>query len=334
MNISTSHQVSRYYDFYRDTEIVFTKANLQALRIDPRQIYIKCNGGQWPCIINSTSLQSAKIIIGTTSGAFAFVAKNKNANVSLRYCFVDRNNSLIQFFVNCSVSGITKYQNSNELALINLSFTQQPPDDLIIHIGSFAEINDNFIKRREERILITKDSIRHLNLEKEESIVYINQVPRKCVVKDISFSGAKVLLVGIPKFLLNKTASLEFYFTDTDEKCMVNGNIVSADFLEGRKDIAVVNITYEADKVPIEYKSHVNAYICDFNKKFLRSKNYTNDENNSQTVISPFDKDSNAEEKTENNAQSENQKNNTENVNAKSENSNDQVQQADKVLQK
>ena len=76
MGISTSLQISRYYDFFRDKEIVFTKANLQLLKIDPRQIYLKCGGGQWPCIINSSSLQSAKIIVGKGSGVYTLLQKN------------------------------------------------------------------------------------------------------------------------------------------------------------------------------------------------------------------------------------------------------------------
>ena len=61
MSVNNSHQVSRYYDFYRDKEIVFTKANLISLRIDPRQVYVKTPDGQWPCIINSVSLMNAKM---------------------------------------------------------------------------------------------------------------------------------------------------------------------------------------------------------------------------------------------------------------------------------
>ena len=41
MAVSTGVQIARYYDFVRDKEIVFTKANLQSLRIDPKQIYLK-----------------------------------------------------------------------------------------------------------------------------------------------------------------------------------------------------------------------------------------------------------------------------------------------------
>ena len=54
MAVSTGVQIARYYDFFRDKEIVFTKANLQSLRIDPKQIYLKYQGAQWPCLINSS----------------------------------------------------------------------------------------------------------------------------------------------------------------------------------------------------------------------------------------------------------------------------------------
>ena len=60
--IATNQQINNYYDLYRENEIVFTKDILRSLRVDPRQIYVKCSGAQWPCIINSTSFQMAKII--------------------------------------------------------------------------------------------------------------------------------------------------------------------------------------------------------------------------------------------------------------------------------
>ena len=236
MGISTSLQISRYYDFFRDKEIVFTKANLQLLKIDPRQIYLKCGGGQWPCIINSSSLQSTKIIIGKASGAYTLLEKNPKMPVSLRFCFFSQENAPIYFFVNCLVDKIQDYTHTNELALITLNFSQRPPDDLILRIGEVLEANENFVNRREDRINITKESIRSLGIEKEESIAFIENVPRRCIMKDLSFNGAKILCVGIPKFLINKTIGLRINFVDTNDIVVVYGTIVRSDFMEGRKE--------------------------------------------------------------------------------------------------
>ncbi|NLC92556.1 MAG: hypothetical protein GX677_03700 [Treponema sp.] len=110
MGISNSYQITKYYDFFRDREIIFTKVNLQSLRIDPRQLYVKCNGSQWPCIINSSSLQNCKIIVGANSGAYKELVK-ENVSISVRYCFIDQDNNPVSFFVNCNIQDKKKYNN-------------------------------------------------------------------------------------------------------------------------------------------------------------------------------------------------------------------------------
>lgn len=272
MALINSNQISRYYDFFRDKEIVFTKANLKALHIDPRQVYLKCNGGQWPCIINSSSLQDAKIIIGTNSGAYAEMIKNKSATVQLRYCFIDQSNAPIHFFVTCNVISAGSYQNTSELAIVSLEFTQRPPDDLIMRIGEFIEASENFSNRKEERIDINANSLRKLGIEKEESIIFIDNVPRRCILKDLSFSGAKVMLVGVPKFLVGKPVNLRIDFIDTNESIIVQGIIPRAEFLEGRKDICVVHIAFKSEVVPMTYKIHINNYITNFQKTVLGNR--------------------------------------------------------------
>lgn len=272
MGVSTSHQISRYYDFFRDKEIVFTKANLKSLRIDPRQIYLKCNGGQWPCIINSSSLQMAKVIVGTSSGVYQEISKKEVAPISIRYSFFDQNNEPIQFFVNCTVLEKAPYQNSSELALVTLQFTSRPPDDLIMKIGEFLEVNENFNIRKEERIGINKNSLRLLSIPKEETFVFITGVPRRCIIKDLSFGGARIMLVGIPKFLENKQIDLRLFFADTNEKISLQGIVRHADFLPGRKDICVVNIEFIPDEIPMGYKFHINSYITSYQKQLIQNQ--------------------------------------------------------------
>ena len=272
MGIENTNKISRYYDYFRDKEVVFTKANLNFLRIDPRQIYLKCNGGQWPCIINSTSLQMSKVIVGTSSGVYVEINKKKESPVSLRFCFIDENGQPIYFFVNCTVTEIKQYQGSQELAIVTLTFTQRPPDDLISKIGEFVEVNENFNIRKEERIGINKNSMRELGILKEESVIFIANVPRRCILKDISFGGARVMLLGIPKFLQDKIVQLRILFSDTNEQVALNGTVVNAVFMEGRKDISIVNIQFNANEIPMSYKFHVNRYITSYQKKIIENQ--------------------------------------------------------------
>lgn len=269
MAIATSQQITRYYDIYRDTEITFTKDIIRTLSMDPRQIFIKCAGSQWPCIINSTSFQAARIIIGTKGGAFQQIAQHNPPPVSLRFCFFSGDNQLLSFFIASKVSQITPYMNSKDLAIVTLTFTQRPPDDLIEMVGHLLDANINSIRRKEERILINEDSRRKLSIPHEETIIVVQNVPRHCILRDISFGGAKVVLLGLAQFLVGKEIVLNIDFDDPHETIQLKGTIMSANQIEGRKDIISASIKFNDDAVPLSYKIHVNNFITSIRKKQL-----------------------------------------------------------------
>ncbi len=275
MGVTTSQQLNKYYDLFRDTEIPFTKDVILTLKMDPRQVYIKCNGGQWPCIVNSTSFQMARIIVGIKGGAFQELSKEskkpeEQKSVSqIRFCFYDANNQPINFFVSGKVSTIATYMQSKDLVIVTLNFTQRPPDDLIEPVGRLLEANANALRRREERIAINADSMRKLSLTKEETFVMIDEVPRKCIVRDLSFSGAKVILLGVEKFLTNKSTVLKLDFEDPVENLSIPGMIVSAEPVEGRKDIVAASISFDEPKIPLAYKLHINNFVTAVRKNQL-----------------------------------------------------------------
>ncbi|MCR5171366.1 MAG: PilZ domain-containing protein [Treponema sp.] len=269
MGIVTSQQITKYYDQYRDTEITFTKDIIRAIGLDPRQIYVKCNNGQWPCIINSTSFQHAKIIVGTKGGAFQSLSNKDTTGINIRFCFFETENQLMSFFVAGRVTSIVPYMNSKDLAIVTLTFTQRPPDDLIEVIGRLLEANSNAIRRREERIILNEDSKRKLGLVKEEAIIMVQGVPRHCIVRDLSFSGAKIILLGLSQFLTNKPATLRLEFEDPDEVLQLNGAIVAAELIEGRKDIVAASMSFSEKMVPLSYKLHVNNYLTAVRKTQL-----------------------------------------------------------------
>lgn len=269
MGVATSQQITRYYDQYRDTEVTFTKDIIRTIRLDPRQVYIKCNLGQWPCIINSTSFQLAKIIVGTKGGAYQALSNRSTTGINLRFCFFESDNQLMSFFVAGRVTNITPYMNSNDLAVITLTFTQRPPDDLIEVVGRLLEANANAIRRKEERIILTDDSKRKLGLVKEETVINVMNVPRHCIVRDLSFSGAKIILLGLSQFLTNKPACLRLDFTEPDETILIKGIIVSAELIEGRKDIVAISMKFDEAQVPLSYKLHINNFLTSLRKVHL-----------------------------------------------------------------
>lgn len=271
MGIITSQQLQNYYDIYRDKEVTYTKEVLRTLAVDPRQIYVKCNGAQWPCIINSTSFQMAKIIVGTKGGAYAAMAKKEPPPVSLRFYFIQQHDQPISFFVTGRITEISPYMSSSELAVITLTFTQRPPDDLIEKIGSMLEANSNAIRRKDERITITEDTKRRLNMSKDETIIFIQNVPRRCILRDISFSGAKVILLGIEKFIQGKDTILRIHFDEPDEIIQLPGHVVKTSPVEGRPEIIYACLQFDEANVPTSYRIRINSYLTTVRKNILNT---------------------------------------------------------------
>ncbi len=269
MGFATSQQLARYYELYQNIDVTFTKEVIKATGLMTQQIYIKALGGQWPCVINSTSFMGAKIIAGVKSGIYEKIQQGTVA-VSLRFSFIDLDkNEPMSFFVSAKVVGVTQYAGSAELVLISIAYTQRPPDDLIEKLGALLEANVNSAKRREERILLTPDAMRKLGIIQKETILFIQGIPRRCIMRDLSFSGAKVILVGIAPFLIDKEIVLRVDFDEPRVAVGVKGKIVRTEDVEGRKDLVALALQYYEAEVPMAYKMHINAYLSAQKKSLL-----------------------------------------------------------------
>jgi hypothetical protein len=146
------------------------------------------------------------------------------------------------------------------MALFNLQFTQRPPDDLIEIMGRILDANINSAKRREDRIPITAETSRKLNIGKDTSI-FIQGVPRHCILRDISFSGIKIIMMGVAKFLVDREAVLKVDFEDPREAFLLKGKFIRAEAVEGRKELVSLVIHFDNNVVPMGYKVRINDYL-------------------------------------------------------------------------
>jgi len=262
MPVTTSQQIARYYDEFRNVDVTFTREVIKATLLYPKQVFIKCMGYQWPCIIYSSSMVGAKIIANMKSSLNEAVRKANNL-VSLRFSFLQRDKpDPLSFFVSSKITGYTPYSKENpELNFITINYTQRPPDDLIEILGTLLEANINSKRRGEDRIVLTADSAKKLGVRSRESRILIDGVPRKCIIRDVSFSGAKVIILGIAKFLVNKEAVLRIELDDPVDAVDIRGKVIRFEPVEGRNDIAAFALKFHEDTIPMKYKMRINNYL-------------------------------------------------------------------------
>ncbi len=267
MSIITSQQISRFYETYRNLDVTFNKEVIRATGLFPRQVFLKCLGDQWPCIVYSSSMVGARVVVNIQSSFFEKVRK-ANSLLSLRFSFKQNDKTdPLSFYVAARMSGSNPFGPQNpDLNFVTLTFTQRPPDDLIEILGKLLEANINSKRRKEERIVLSKDSMRRMGIKMKDSMVHIQGVPRKCIIRDLSFSGMKLIIVGVAKFLVDKDALIRLEFDDPPRVLELKGRIIRFEAVEGRKDLAAVAVQLDEQSVPMEYKMIINEYLTQLKK--------------------------------------------------------------------
>ena len=273
MAISTSQQIARYYQQYSDVDVTFTKDVIKATLLNPKQVYLKCTGYQWPIVVYSASMTGAKVIANMKTSLSEAIKKSNNM-VSLRLSFLQRDKAdPLSFFVGAKIAGYTPYgQEKPELYFLTLTYTQRPPDDLIEILGRLIDANTSSARRKEERIPVTADSARAMGLNHKDAMVYIDGVPRRCIVRDVSFGGAKVVILGLAKFLVNKQANLRLTLSETDEEVDVPATVVRFEAVEGRSDIAALALQFDVETIPMKYKLMISGFLNSSKARTLRNQ--------------------------------------------------------------
>ena len=261
MGAATSQQIVKYYERYRAIDVTFTKEVIKATGLAAQQVFIKCVGETWPCVIYSSSFDSAKIIVNARTVLHEKIQK-ANGLVSLRFSFKkpDKVDPML-FFVSGRASAFAPYGGSPDIAMMKVVFTQRPPDDLIEIMGRLLDANFNSAKRGAERILLTVDAMRRLHIVTKEIAIFIQGVPRRCILRDISFTGAKIIMMGVAKFLQEREASIRIDFEDPQESVILKGRTVRTEDVEGRKDLVAIALEFEEQSIPMTYKMRVNDFL-------------------------------------------------------------------------
>ncbi|MDR2535281.1 MAG: pilus assembly protein PilZ [Treponema sp.] len=218
-------------------------------------------GTLWPCLVYSSSLESAKIVANSKSGLIQKLQEANQAG-SLKFCFTDTEtgNPLI-FFVAVRSMGYAPYGGTQDMIIIHLQFTQRPPDDLIVIMGRILDADANSAQRRGDRILVTTDTQRKLQLASQNVAISIQGIPRQCILRDISFYGAKVVIMGLAKFLEEREVVLTIDFDEPMKSFSLKGRFIRSEVVAGRQELVAMAISFDESLVPIGYKIRINNYI-------------------------------------------------------------------------
>ncbi|GHU41708.1 cyclic di-GMP binding protein [Spirochaetia bacterium] len=260
MGVLPRQKINVYYDQFKNIPVTFNKEIVFVTGLQAKQVNLKCASDFYPCVIYSTSFLEAKLVANNKSGILDKL-KATNNSASIKFSFkVPTSGEQVAFLVPAHVAGSAPYNGSSDMSIFTLQFSQRPPDDLIEIIGRIIEANVNFNKRKDEVITISPESLRKLKFVTKDVSITIQKVPRRCILRDISFTNARVIVLGISRLLLDKPATIKFDFSEPDESLAINGKLVNAEAMPERKEMAVLTLAFDVP-VPMSYKVRISDYL-------------------------------------------------------------------------
>ena len=258
MGVLTSQKISLYFERFKDISVTFTKEIIQVTGLLTQQIHLKCGNDFWPCVVYSSSFESAKVVANAKTGLLAKLQATNNL-VSLRFCFRPTGESnTLTFFIPGKVLASVPYGNSQDVNMFTVQFSNRPPDDFIEIFGRVLDANVNSTKRKDVRIPLNADNLRRLNIMSTETAIIIEGVPRRCILRDISYSGSKIIMLGIAKFLMDKEAAIRIDFQDPREVFAIKGKFVRVENVEGKKEMVALGLNFDEASVPMGFKIRLN----------------------------------------------------------------------------
>ncbi len=257
----TSQQLRRYYEDFGEQEVTFTREVGRILRLQPKQIFLKCQADTLPCLIYSSSLRGAKVVANLRPEAHRLLEES-SGSLALRFCFSREDGGTpLAFSVAARIAALTAYNRKTpELYFLSLEYTNRPPDDLIELLGGLLEAALNASRRAEERVEVNQASMKQLGLESREAVLFVDGVEGRCLLRDLSFGGAKVLVHGQAEAFLEKPVLLRLLFSEAGSEVTLAGRVLRWEGMANREDIGAVAIHFEGE-VPIQYKVAVNAAL-------------------------------------------------------------------------
>ncbi|MCL2067103.1 MAG: PilZ domain-containing protein [Treponema sp.] len=262
MSTITGQKISAYYERYKGIDVTFTKEIIHVTGLMAQQVHLKCGNDFWPCVIYSSSFEGAKIVANVKTGLLNKLQQANNY-VSLRLSFkLPEKPNPVSFFVAARMVGSNPYGNSQDINMLTLEFSNRPSDDLIEIMGRLLDANVNSTKRKDERVPLTADNQRKLKMVSRETCVYIQKVPRRCILRDISFSGTKLIMLGIAKFLMDKEGEVQIEFDDPTESFLIKGKFVRTEIVEGKKEMIAMVLNFDESSVPMGYKIRLNDFLA------------------------------------------------------------------------
>lgn len=249
-------RLNEIYDNHYRHNTTFNQGVIKSTGLVVDKITLKCGDMKKSCIIYSSSLISARIIVKLSLDQLNYI-KRKRCAISLNFTFnIESEKNSISFHINSKITHIEEYdQGKPDLYFFMINYTSRAPDDLIDILGTHIETQLNKHKRAEERFVINNDQNKSTKCKSLKNFLFISGKGRRCILTEISIFSAKVILIGTMKELSGyPKVMLIMKCEDMEGTGEVMGHVDRVEIVNENESLYSAIIKFNQEMIPPAYK--------------------------------------------------------------------------------
>lgn len=260
MALLGSSIIQNLFQEYQDTELAYTKDVAAGLGLLPGESSFKWQGELYPCVVHSGSFNSAKVLVKLSGSQWRAIEAGSKLTTLALTLQTSRTGRKELVAINGTLETLQHPGSGGEVSvLMSISYSHRPPESLVSAQGSYLSLKKEANQRTEDRIALNPENRIAVGLSSLNTVVTVDHIERKCLIRDLSYNGARAILTGVAPFLVDKPFTLQVPLTDGTVH--LPGKIVRADPVEGHKGLAVIAMGYHTDLVAIDYLKTIQKAI-------------------------------------------------------------------------
>ncbi|GMO26411.1 MAG: hypothetical protein LBG79_09150 [Spirochaetaceae bacterium] len=255
-----SAKINELYTQFKSDAVTFTKEVIAVTGLLPGMVSLKCASMFFPCVIYSSSFEMAKVVANNKSGIIE-KQKQPGSALSIRFTFCLRETGeQVVFLVPVRFSSMAPYSGSQEMSILNLQFSQRPPDDLIEILGHVHEANYYSSTQSEKLFPMTPEAFRKMRFLNKEVVFSIGETNLGSLPRELGFKQGRFILKDTPKSILEKPFLIKFNFDNPHETNVLECTVLKHEFAVDHPEISIVTLAFK-EPVLLAFKLRLAEYV-------------------------------------------------------------------------
>lgn len=239
-------------------DILFTRGVLSYLNLSPKNIMLACGPYRFVSVLQVANFQHIQFVT-PDSGLLQEALEKYDNIVSIRFVFANKKQEPL------SVPGVfdkmVPYPPNKKYKLVEVKLNTPLPEKYEQMISSILEVERRARERLEPRIRLTSNDTDYFGLNTSETLVSLNGSAQRCYLRDLSASGANIIILNHDLPSLDEDVYLILHLNNQFYPVEMESRILRTNWYDESKQLVEIVLRFVPESVPVSYYTFLDKIV-------------------------------------------------------------------------